>query len=371
MKTTALTLALTVVATVVSAGGIVVDSDWDVGRYSSIAVIDGKPAISYADRTNGYLKFVRSTNENGTEWADPVIVGGASASGRNILGTALLEVEGFPAIAFSDGGVLWFVRATNSDGTSWGTEVEIGGGSPSNLAVVDGRPAVAFTEASFRKVQFVRALDSTGSVWATPVDVSQPYSNRGILPSLAIVNDRPSITYENSALRFRRADDAQGSSWGAYEQLGAVTDSVSLNVVNGNPAIAAITAGRVEFHRASNIDGTNWVAPVVIAQNNASGQVELVSQQNGRAFLVYVEDFNGWRLKYSQADSVAGDSWEEAETLTADDPVGSDISMTTVNGVPIVSYYDALNDDLKVVRPPRIFADGFESGNTDAWSTAR
>ncbi len=62
--------------------------------------------------------------------------------------------------------------------------------------------------------------------------------------SLAVVNGNPAISYYaafNSNLKYVRALDASGTSWGAPQALdstGFVGQYTSLTEVNGNPAIS-------------------------------------------------------------------------------------------------------------------------------------
>ncbi|MFQ5858216.1 MAG: hypothetical protein ACE5LU_21645, partial [Anaerolineae bacterium] len=51
---------------------VTVDSTDNVGQYTSLAVVNANPAISYYDLTNGDLKYVRATDASGSSWGTPV-----------------------------------------------------------------------------------------------------------------------------------------------------------------------------------------------------------------------------------------------------------------------------------------------------------
>ena len=53
---------------------IAIDTNGNVGLYTSIMVVDTNPAISYYDESSGDLKYVRAQNELGTSWGTPVRV---------------------------------------------------------------------------------------------------------------------------------------------------------------------------------------------------------------------------------------------------------------------------------------------------------
>lgn len=44
----------------------------NVGQFTSQAIVNGNPAISYYDVTNGDLKYVRASDASGTSWGTPV-----------------------------------------------------------------------------------------------------------------------------------------------------------------------------------------------------------------------------------------------------------------------------------------------------------
>ena len=44
----------------------------NVGAYTSMAVVNGNPAISFYDFTNTDLYYVRATDADGTTWGSPV-----------------------------------------------------------------------------------------------------------------------------------------------------------------------------------------------------------------------------------------------------------------------------------------------------------
>jgi hypothetical protein len=75
-------------------------------------IINGVPGISYYDITNGNLKYVRATDINGKYWTSPapLIVDQIGNVGKY---SSLHLVNGFPAISYYDESLksLKFVRA--------------------------------------------------------------------------------------------------------------------------------------------------------------------------------------------------------------------------------------------------------------------
>ena len=48
---------------------IVIDNSDDTGRFSSLEIVNGNPAISYQDDSYKDLKYVRANDADGTEWS--------------------------------------------------------------------------------------------------------------------------------------------------------------------------------------------------------------------------------------------------------------------------------------------------------------
>ena len=260
---------------------IVVASGGDVGRYSSLNVVDGNPAISYHDWTNNTIRFVRAANPNGTSWGTSVTVTQTQSSLRGQTPTCLV-VNGNPAISYInyDHGTFKYVRATNSNGSSWNIPVDLGraGGGESDIsfALVDGHPAISYPNWLSSSLGYVRATDPNGS--------SLGGTSRGHLAgerslgytSLNVVNGRPAISYSEFAgyygypLKYVRATDVTGTSWGApvtVDSSGEVY-ATSLSVINGNPAISYYLYDppnhTLKFVRANDPNGQSWGIPVTL-----------------------------------------------------------------------------------------------------------
>ncbi len=107
-----------------SAGALVstmADATGNVGRFATMAFVNGSPAIAYWDETNDALKFVRATTANGSTWGTPVqvdAVGGRFGS--------LAIVDGVPAIAYQGAGDLRYAKASNANGTTWTVASNLG-----------------------------------------------------------------------------------------------------------------------------------------------------------------------------------------------------------------------------------------------------
>ena len=57
----------------------------------------------------------------------------------------LAAVNGRPAVAFCDSGMIKFIRASDADGDTWGTAVNIDTGNDDvTLLIANGRPAICW-----------------------------------------------------------------------------------------------------------------------------------------------------------------------------------------------------------------------------------
>ncbi|MCB1278053.1 choice-of-anchor D domain-containing protein [Prosthecobacter sp.] len=322
----------------------------NVGSHCSQAIVDGNPAISYYDVTNGDLKFVRASTPDGSTWGTPVTVASAGDVGQY---TSLCVVNGNPAISYYDvtNGDLKFVRASTADGSAWGTPVTIDSvgdvGQFTSLCVVNGNPAIGYFDADNVDLKFVRASDASGGSWNAPLTID---ISGGAFVSLAVVNGNPAISYSNpnnGNLKFIRASNVDGTSWSGGTSIDTTGGQyTSLAVVNGNPAISYHnpTNGNLKFIRASNVDGTSWSGGTAI--DTTGGEYTSLAVVNGKPFVSYYNQNNG-NLKYIRSNDPSGTSWQTGKSLDTVGDVGQFTSLAVVNNQPAIAYYDVTNGDLK------------------------
>ena len=75
-----------------------IDSSGDAGRYASLAVINGNPAISYYDNITHNLIYVRASGPGGGTWGNVSVT--VDSTGDVGLYTSLATVNGNPAISY-------------------------------------------------------------------------------------------------------------------------------------------------------------------------------------------------------------------------------------------------------------------------------
>jgi hypothetical protein len=239
---------------------IAADPATNVGFYTSLAIVNGHPAMSYFETLDGTLKFVRATNADGTAWGTPITID--SGDGRFC---SLAVVGNHPAIAYFDTTYadLKYVRATDATGAIWGAPVTVDStgfvGQTPSLLVVDGNPAIAYYDATNNDLKYVRAADASGLTWGVAVTLDSTGVYTGNYNSLAVVNGHPAISYFDAVhpngpagtLRYVRANDADGTVWAAPITLDSTGGShCHLVVVNGKPAIGYRTS-RLDFITAN------------------------------------------------------------------------------------------------------------------------
>ncbi len=245
------------------------DSAGDVGLYTSlITMTNGRPAVSYYDASNGNLKFV-GRHPIFNSWLDPITLDSTGDVGRF---SSMALVNGNPAVAYQDvsNGDLKYIRALDGLGASWGAPVIVDSGTNNgsqnvgqfaSLAVVNGRPAVAYYDSGLKRLIYVRANDGNGSAWGTPIPLDPvsrtvnsgfPFfttstqtenADRGRNATLRVINGRPAILYHDATatrLRYIHASNADGTSWGTPLELDSGRETGlygSLMELNGNPSV--------------------------------------------------------------------------------------------------------------------------------------
>jgi len=231
---------------------LTVDSSNDTGREPSLGVVNGRPAIAYFGKAPDMkLKYVRAQDSIGSAWGTPVIVDDNGWQNR----ITLTIVAGKPAVAYTRtvglSDQLCFTQATDENGSSWGTPTIVTESVDAMyedpwLAVVEGYPAIAYNEDRFDDLFYVRATNANGSSWGAPTLVDEE-GRTGDDPSLAIVNGLPAISYQeytvadSNFLRYVRATNSTGSSWATPDDVDTSGDTgydTSLLEIDGHPAIA-------------------------------------------------------------------------------------------------------------------------------------
>ncbi|MCC7479445.1 hypothetical protein IT575_13455 [bacterium] len=294
-------------------------------------------------------------------------------------------VQGRPAIAYADYGTsegadgdLTYVIADDAQGSSWGEPLVVDsngdtGHSPSML-IVDGNPAIAYHKFDEEILMYVRAADATGSSWGSPVIVDQSNSVGGY-PHMELVAGRPAIIHlmwplgDNPELMYVRADDSTGAAWPAGESLATfavteeVSDTWSMEVVNGNPAVAFSdsSSGPLFFRRASNAEGGAWNDAVQVSTGTIQWN-DLHVDAGGNPCISFYDAFTGV-LKYARASDANGSAWGSAVVVDDRSNTGWFSDLVLFNGLPVIGYYSLLNGNLGFAMA--------DDANGSAWSDLR
>lgn len=319
-------------------------------------------AIVYAGSGAGYLV------DDGSSYS-------STESGKY---PSAILVDGYPAIAYYDSNSdnLMYIRATNADGTAWGTPFVVAdsvtdtyypytntGSARPEMRMVNGNPAVAFYTNN-NGLGYVRASDSTGSSWNDPILVDGTTSNDiGYELSMEIVNGRPAIAHfdhsDNQIVYFLRADDVNGDNWTPANEVNiAAIDAEDIELItlsNGYPAVALFDDDddTVVYARASDINGTSWETPFVLDDLTDDDEIAL-TLVNGNPAVAYYDSDNEI-MYYMRATDALGDAWpSDPVVVRANDYVDSYQDMIIYQGVPTIAYQrnseDQTQDDLALIQ---------------------
>lgn len=99
----------------------IVDDSGGSIYFSELRIVNGNPALAYHDGINDRLKFVRANNNQGSTWGTPVIL---DSGDRDVgLFTSLAVVNNYPAVSYvankAGDPELRYVGASDISGTTW------------------------------------------------------------------------------------------------------------------------------------------------------------------------------------------------------------------------------------------------------------
>jgi hypothetical protein len=345
-----------------------VDATGDVGATPSIAIgNDGFPVISYYDNTNGNLKVAKCVNAACTGTSTKTTVD-ASAGVVGVYTSIAIGTDGFPVISYYDdtNDDLKVAKCVNAacTGTSTITIVDATDsvGFYTSIAIGnDGFPVISYYDDTNDDLKVAKCVNAacTGTSTITIVDATGVV---GLDTSIAIGTDGfPVISYfdaTNADLKVAKCVNAACTGTSTKTTVDA-----SAGVVGVHSSIAIGTDG---FPVISHHDDTNDDLKVAKCVNaactgtstitivDATGFVGLYTSiaigNDGFPVISYNDDTND-DLKVAKCVNAACTGTSTKTTVDATGVVGFYTSIVIGNdGFPVISYFDATNDDLKVFK---------------------
>ena len=357
-------------------------------------IVNGNPAFVYLDATSR-LMYVRATNAAGTAWGTPVVLETAASS----FGNSNLEIiNGKPAVAYSITGSSIDVRfktAIDANGDTWNSFVTVNSSlltqSDVTLCNLNNRAAIAFRYNSNGTIYYSLS-NTTLNSFGSPVLVASAVSANHI--NIKVVNSNPAISYQNSTnqdLHFVRSNDANGSAWGGIvtvDALGNAGNSSSLEIVNGNPALAYVSDNNLgtnyrelRYIRANDVNGSTWGSPQTLhaEANNEIGYYASLSIINGVPAIAYQHGTTG-DLMYIKASDSNGSVW--GSPVVVDNSIGlnagKNISLTQIGTRASIAYLNKAGingstGDAKYIQESQRYyvkANATGTNNGSSWANA-
>jgi Secretion system C-terminal sorting domain len=318
-----------------------------------IELVNGNPATA-GGSTGGYI---RSDNAIGTTWGTAKIIRNSGYSGIN---PNVKLLNGLPSISYHGAidvnnvgkNCIKFIQA-NSAGTAWSNPIvvtpTITNTSPyyvSTLNMANGKPAICFMKNGENGLKYTQAANTAGTTWNNIVTLD-PNLIGDFSPNFEIVNGKPAVSYisvigGNFDLKFVIANNSDGSTWASPQTIDVECDlyKTSLNIVNGNPAIAYSHRElnypgqrRLKFVRASNSSGTSWNSPITLSVDGIPSYAKLMIV-NGKPAIAYLD--NG-SIFFVSANDVNGATWNSPQLIFTDFRLLS-LDFDLYGGIPIISF---------------------------------
>jgi hypothetical protein len=343
---------------------LTIDSADSVGLRSSIAVGDnGYPIISYYDATNADLKVAACTAADCT--GTPTVTTIDSADDVGVHTSIAIGDNGYPVISYYDTtnadlkvaacttadctGTPTITTIDSADDVGWYLSIAIGN---------NGNPVISYHDVTNAdlKVAACTAADCTGTPTVTIIDSTDGV---GGYTSIAIGgNGNPVISYwdvTNDDLKVAAcitADCTGTPTVTTIDSIGDVGTYTSIAIGdNGYPVISYQDLTNDDLKVAACITADCSGTPTVTtvdSDGDVGTYTSIAIGNNGYPVISYYDATND-DLKVAACSNADCSDTPTIATVDSDGDVGSYTSMAIGNnGNPIISYYDATNSALKM-----------------------
>ncbi len=294
--------------------GVTVDTTGDVGQYTSVTIgADGLPAISYLDLTNYDLKVLHCGNADCTT------------------GNTIRTVD---------------------------SPLDVG--AHSSIAVgADGLPVISYYSTIYGGLKVVHCGNAACNYYNT-VTLVYETGDVGTYTSITIGADGlPVISlYDNASLNLNvlhcgNVDCTSGDTMTAVDTAGDVGSYTSIATgADGLPVVSYydLTNTNLKVLHCGNVDCTSGNTITTVDSTGQVGQFSSITIGADGLPLVSYREYTNYDLKVLHCGNAECTSGNTITTVDSAGNVGVDTSVTIgADGLPIVSYYDGNNGDVKVL----------------------
>ncbi|OGX36291.1 MAG: hypothetical protein A3D87_07070 [Omnitrophica WOR_2 bacterium RIFCSPHIGHO2_02_FULL_50_17] len=345
-----------------------VDSTDQVGSMNSIAIgADGLPVISYFDGTNGNLKVAKCGNA-ACNSGNTLTTVDATASLTGYYTSIAIGTDGFPVIFYYDWTNSKFKVAKCGDAgcTSGNTLTVINPQPPfgfyNSIAIgADGLPVISCDTNASRVLNVIKCGNAscTSGNTLTTVDSTGVV---GFYNSIAIgIDSLPVISYldsTNLGLKVAKCGDAactSGNTFTIVDSTGSAGSRTSIAIgTDGLPVISyeEWTNHDLKVAKCGDIGCTSGnILTTVDSASYVDYDTSIAVGPDGLPVISYLDGNPNYDIKVAKCGNA---SCTAGNTLTTVDSAGTigayhSIAIST-DGLPVISYYDQTNGDLKVAK---------------------
>ncbi len=293
---------------------ITLDNQGMVGRDSSIIIgTDGNPIVSYYDNSNKDLKVVHCNDEGCANFEESRVLDSKGDVGRD--SSVTIGTDGNPIISYFDNSnnSLKIIHCTVNDCSSFDSSIMLDNdgavGRDSSIAIgIDGNPVISYRSSSGADLKIIHCTSLDCQTFDIPV-VLDDQNSVGFDSSIAIGTDGYPIVshfdHTNADLKITHCTSLDCSTYDmstVLDSQGIVGRDSSIAIgIDGNPVISYTddTFGNLKIIHCLDVSCMSKDTPVILDNSDATGVTPSVA-------------------------------------------IG-------VDGYPIISYFDALTSDLKII----------------------
>ncbi len=354
--------------------GTLTSSALSNGEFMAIAIgNDGIPMVSYSEFNTGAfvygLKLARCVNPSCMGLATIRVID-VPAGSVGLFNDIAIGADGNPVMSYHDGGAdsLKVAACTTPDcsGSITITTVDDPAnqvGRYTSIAIGnDGRPVISYRDDTSASLKVAKCANAACTGSATITTIDNPTNQVGAFSSIAVGQDGlPVISYyDASAFRLKVAKCTNASCTGATISFVPYSgnnngqySSIAVDV-SGAPVISyhVLNAGALEVTKCLNLDCSDAVfAQVDNPVNSVGSHTSLALPEDGKPVISYY-DATAQALKVAKC---ANASCSGTSTVTTIDDSAYNVGQPTAiaigaDGFPVIAYRDVTNEDVKIAK---------------------